>query len=134
MISDKKRVTVMLHDRLTGRLITIAEEMKIPTNELANRFIEGCIQQIEQDRRPADPSDIVKLVRDTLRRNLSAADWALQRWLESHVDGWAKKTLRWRELVLDEVNLAGEAELTKAVVEAARKRADKRWRAENKKD
>ena len=130
MTAGKKRVTVMLHDRLTSRVIDVATVLKITPNELVNRFAEGCLQQIDQRRKPVDPAPIVDLARQSLRRNLSLADRWLQSKLEQHIPGWAKKTQRWRDLVLEEVNLADDEELTEETVAAARKRADKRWKAE----
>lgn len=130
MAAEKKRVTVMLHDRLTARVVDVASVMKISPNELVNRFVEGCLQQVDQRRKPVDPVPMVDLARQTLRRNLSLADRWLQGKLEEHIPGWAKKTQRWRDLVLEEVNLADDTELTEETILQARKRADARWKAE----
>ena len=130
MAAEKKRVTVMLHDRLTARVVDVAMVMKISPNELVNRFVEGCLQQVDQRRKPVDPVPMVDLARQTLRRNLSLADRWLQSKLEEHITGWAKKTQRWRDLVLEEVNLADDAELTEETILQARKCADARWKAE----
>ena len=132
MISDKKRVTVMLHDRVTPRLIELAAAMKIPTNELANRFIEGCIQQIDQKRRLLDPSPIVELVRKTLSLDLSRGDRFIQRQLQKYIPGWDAGPARWKELVLEEIDLMNDLELTEGTTKAARKRADKRWKEEKR--
>ena len=130
MVPEKKRVTVMLYDRLTARVLDIAAVTKVSPNELVNRFLEGCLQQVDQPRKPVDPIPMVDLVRRTLRRNLSLADRWLQGKLEEHIPGWAKKTQRWRDLVLEEVNLADDTELTEQTISSARKRADIRWKAE----
>ena len=130
MISEKKRVTVMLHDRLTPRVVDIAVVMKISPNELVNRFVEGCLQQVDQRRKPVDPVPMVDLARQSLQRNLSLADRWLQTQLEKRIRGWAQKTQRWRDLVMEECNLAEDEELTEETILLARRRADKRWKAE----
>ena len=130
MSAEKKRVTVMLHDRLTARVVDVATVMKISPNELVNRFVEGCLQQVDQRRKPVDPVPMVDLARQTLRRNLSLADRWLQAKLEEYIPSWPEKTQRWRDLVLEEVNLADDAELTQETVSQARERANTRWKAE----
>ncbi len=130
MISEKKRVTVMIHDRLTARVIDLAAVVKISPNELVNRFVEGCLHQVDQRRKPNDPIPMVDLARQSLRRNLSLADRWLQTQLEKQIRGWAKATQRWRDLVLEECNLADDEELTEETILLARRRADKRWKAE----
>ena len=130
MISEKKRVTVMLHDRLTARVVDIAVVMKISPNELVNRFVEGCLQQFEEKRKPVDPIPMVEAARHAFRRDLSLADQWLQRQLEKRISGWARRTQRWRDLVLEETNLTADAELTDETILLARNRADKRWKAE----
>ncbi len=130
MPPDKKRVTVMIHDRLTSRVIEYAAAMEIAPNELINRFVEGCLQQIDQKRPPTDAVPMVDQVRQRLRRNLTLADRWLQNKLEQLIPTWANKTQRWRDLVLEETNLAGDEELTRETILAARKRAEKRWKAE----
>lgn len=130
MTQEKKRVTVMIHDRLTARVVEIAERMNISPNELVNRFVEGCLQQFEQKRKPVDPIHMVDLARQTFRRNLSLGDQLLQALLEKQVSGWARRTQRWRDLVLEEANLTADSELTDETILLARKRADKRWKAE----
>ena len=130
MIPEKKRVTVMIHDRLTARVVDIATVMGVSPNELINRFVEGCLQQFEQKRKPVDPIPMVDLARQTFRRNLSLGDQMLQTLLEKRIAGWKNKTQRWRDLVLEEANLTADAELTEETILLARKRADKRWKAE----
>lgn len=127
---NRKRVNVMINDRLTEQVLSIATNMRITPNDLVNRFVEGCVQQVLQHKRPRDPAPIVDLVRKTLRRDLTLGDRLLQAQLEKHISGWAENTARWRELVLEEVNLSEDLELTDETIQAARKRADKRWRAE----
>lgn len=127
---SRKRINVMINDRLTDQVLSIARDMHTTPNDLVNRFVEGCVQQVIQHKRPRDPAPIVDLVRKTLRRDLTFGDRLLQAFLEKHIDGWAEKTARWRELVLEEVNLSEGSELTEETVQAARERADIRWRDE----
>ncbi len=63
MTPEKKRVTVMIHDRMTARVLDIATVMKISPNELVNRFVEGCLQQFDEKRKPVDPIPMVHLAR-----------------------------------------------------------------------
>lgn len=130
MTPEKKRVTVMIHDRMTARVLDIAAVLKISPNELVNRFVEGCLQQFDEKRKPVDPIPMVRLARQAFRRDLSLADQWLQRQLEDKIPGWPKKTQRWRDLCLEEANLTADAELTDETILLARKRADKRWKAE----
>ena len=130
MTPEKKRVTVMVHDRMTTRVLDIAAVMKISPNELVNRFVEGCLQQFDQKRKPVDPIPMVDLARQAFRRNLSLGDQMLQSILEKRIRGWASATQRWRDLVLEEANLTADAELTDETILLARRRADKRWKAE----
>ena len=127
---NRRRVNVMINDRLTDQVLFIAKEMRVTPNELVNRFTEGCVQQVLQHKKPRDPAPIVDLVRKTLRRDLTFGDRLLQNQLEKRISGWPEMTARWRELVLEEVNLSEGLELTDETIEAARERADKRWRAE----
>lgn len=130
MTTEKKRVTVMIHDRMTVRVLDIAAVMKISPNELVNRFVEGCLQQFDQKRKPVDPIPMVDLARQAFRRNLTLGDQMVQALLQKHIRGWASATQRWRDLVLEEANLTTDAELTDETILLARKRADKRWKAE----
>ena len=130
MAPEKKRVTVMVHDRMTTRVLDIAAVMKISPNELVNRFVEGCLQQFDQKRKPVDPIPMVDLARQAFRRNLSLGDQMLQAILEKRIRGWASATQRCRDLVLEEANLTADAELTDETILLARRRADKRWKAE----
>ena len=130
MTSEKKRVTVMIHDRLTARVVDLAAVVKISPNELVNRFVEGCLHQVDQRRKPNDPIPMVDLARQAFRRNMTLGDQILQALLEKRIPSWAKRTQRWRDLVLEEANLTADAELTDETILLARKRADKRWKAE----
>lgn len=130
MNSEKKRVTIMIHDRMTARVLDIATVMKISPNELVNRFVEGCLQQFDQKRKPVDPIPMVDLAHQAFRRNLSLGDQMVQALLEKRIRGWASATQRWRDLVLEEANLTADAYLTDETILLARKRADKRWKAE----
>lgn len=130
MTSEKKRVTVMIHDRMTARVLDIAAVMKISPNELVNRFVEGCLQQFDQKRKPVDPIPMIGLARQAFRRDLSLGDQMVQAILEKRIRGWASATQRWRDLVLEEANLTADSELTDETILLARKRADKRWKAE----
>lgn len=130
MTSEKKRVTVMIHDRMTARVLDIAAVLKMSPNELVNRFVEGCLQQFDQKRKPVDPIPMIDLARQAFRRNLSLGDQMVQALLEKRIRGWASATQRWRDLVLEEANLTADAELTDETILLARKRADKRWKAE----
>ena len=130
MTPEKKRVTVMIHDRMTARVLDIAAVLKMSPNELVNRFVEGCLHQFDQKRKPVDPIPMVNLARQAFRRNLSLGDQMLQAILEKKIRGWASATQRWRDLVLEEANLTADAELTDETIMLARKRANERWKAE----
>ncbi len=120
----------MIHDRMTARVLDIAAVLKMSPNELVNRFVEGCLQQFDQKRKPVDPIPMIDLARQAFRRNLSLGDQMVQALLEKRIRGWASATQRWRDLVLEEANLTADAELTDETILLARKRADKRWKAE----
>ena len=130
MATDRKRINIMINDRLTDDVLSIAAGMRITPNELVNRFVEGCTAQILQRKKPRDPAPIIDLARKTFRQDLTLGDRLLQGMLEKYVKGWANMTTRWRELVFEEVNLSEGSELTPETIEAARERAENRWREE----
>ena len=127
-MSEKKRVNVMIYDRWTQPVLDLAKVLNSTPNEVVNRFVEGCMNQIDQRRKPIDPIPVVDLARTILRRNLSAGDRMLQNFLDDKIDGWKEETQMWRDFVLEEAN-STEEELTSKVLADIKKRADKRVRA-----
>ena len=129
-MASKKRVNVMLHDRLTQRVTSLAETLHLTANDLVNRIVEGALDQIDQRKKPRDPIPIVNLARAILRKNLGPGDRLLQKFLEANVPGWAATTEKWRDTYLRLANDV-DGELTNAELDRLKRRADKTCAAES---
>ena len=128
MDEKKKKVSVIVYDRLADEVVTFAKAVRQTPNEFVNHCIEDCLGQINQQSVPAYPLPIVELTRLAMRRNLSYGDRMLQDFLARHVEGWADYQEDWRRFVLEEANQV-DGELTSAVLSKIKKIADHRAKA-----
>ncbi len=128
MDEKKKKVSVIVYDRLADKVANTARLLRKTPNELVNQCVEDCLRQIEQQSTPPYPLPIVKLARLVLMRDLSRGDRMLQDFLARHIDGWAEYQEDWRRFVLEEANQI-DGELTPAVLAKVKKIADHRAKA-----
>ena len=123
MDSEKRRIGVMLYDRLTQRIMEIAKEAKMTPNELVNRFVEGCVAQVDQINKPRNPIPMVAVMRTILKRDLTQGDKFIQRFLDEKIPNWRKEKEDWQAFYLDLVQ-AYEGQLTLKVLKRLKEDAD----------
>ena len=124
MEQKKKKVSAILYDRLSERVVELAGELNKTTNELINAFVEECVWQIDDDPIPRSPIETVKLARLIQRRNLTLGERYLQEAVKVFFPNLDDEQESWRNYVLEEAN-AQPGGLTKEIMDKIKLRADK---------
>ena len=92
-------------------------------NELVNRFVEGCVAQVDQVNKPRNPIPMVAVMRTIMKRDLTQGDKFIQRFLDEKIPNWRKEKEDWQAFYLDLVQ-AYEGELTLKVLKRLKEDAD----------
>ena len=129
MDTEKKRIGVMLYDRLTQRITQMAEAAHMSPNELVNRFVEGCVAHVDQTNKPRVPVPMVAFLRTIFRRDYTHGDLLIQRILDEKVPDWKNEKESWRAFYVDLVQTY-DGELTLKVLKNLKKQADELVRKE----
>lgn len=128
MDEKKKKISVIIYDRLSERVANTAKVLGKTPNEFVNGCVEDCLRQMEQSGTPSYPLPIVRLARLALMKDLSLGDRMLQTLLANMIPGWAEYQEHWRRYVIEEANQI-DGELTTPILNKIKRIADHRAKA-----
>ena len=119
-----KKVSAILYDRISERVLKLAEMLNKKPNELINSFVEECLWQIDDDQIPRRPIETVRLARFVQRRNLTLKERLLQQAVKAVFPSLDTYQEKFRHYVLELAN-AHPGPLTPAIMEGIKNQADK---------